>query len=65
MEEDRFLSAEAFESRMLRDAAELLNFIWLLASTYHAPELLAFLEALRYRLRTAPDRYPGRNGYLN
>lgn len=65
MEDDRFLSVDEFESRMLRDAAELLNFIWILASAYHAPELLAFQEALRHRLHEGPDVYRGPNGRLN
>jgi len=65
MEDDRFLPSEEFESRVLREAAELFNFIWLLAAAYRAPELLAFIEALRVRLREDPDVYPGRNGRLN
>lgn len=65
MEDDRFLSREEFESRVLREAVESLNYIWLLASAYRAPELLAFLEALRVRLGKSPDEVPGQNGRLN
>lgn len=44
------LREEDFESKILREAAESLNFIWLLASTYRAPELLEFLGRLRREL---------------
>jgi xanthine/CO dehydrogenase XdhC/CoxF family maturation factor len=37
---------EDFESKVLKKAAESLNFIGLLASAYRAPELLDFLEQL-------------------
>ena len=47
MEEDsNLLEEEAFESKVLQEAAESLNFIGLLASAYRAPELLDFIEKL-------------------
>lgn len=46
MSKDALMREDAFESRVLREAAESLNFIWLLASTYRAPELLEFVDAL-------------------
>lgn len=45
-----FVNEEEFESKVVREAAESLNFIWLLAEAYRAPELLKFLGRLRQGL---------------
>ena len=42
----RLIRKEDFDSRVLREAAEKLNFIYGLAIAYRAPELLDFLHAL-------------------
>jgi len=46
MIDGRLLREEDFESAVLREAADKLNFIYRLARAYRAPELLAFLRAL-------------------
>jgi len=46
MMDGRLLREEDFESAVLRDAAVKLNFIFRLARTYRAPELVGFLDAL-------------------
>ena len=47
---------EELESKVLREAAETLNFIWLLAHAYRAPEILEFLEKLRRGLCPTTER---------
>jgi hypothetical protein len=42
----RLIREEDYESQVLREAAEKLNFIYGLANAYRAPELLDFLHAL-------------------
>ena len=42
----RLLREEEFDSTVLREAAEKLNFIGRLAYAYRAPELLRFIGAL-------------------
>lgn len=62
METDwNLLEEEEFESKVLQEAAESLNFIGLLASAYRAPELLDFIEKLakgieRFRETRSPKR---------
>jgi len=52
----RLLRREDFESTVLREAADKLNFIYRLAVAYRAPELLEFLEALARSLEQARIR---------
>ena len=56
MDRRGLLSVEEYESGVLREAAKSLNFIWLCARAYRAPELLEFLEALRSRLKEQSSR---------
>lgn len=46
MIDGRLLREEDFDSAVLREAADKLNFIYRLARAYRAPELLEFLHAL-------------------
>ena len=46
MIDGRLLREEDFDSAVLREAADKLNFIYRLACTYRAPELLRFLSTL-------------------
>lgn len=55
MIDGRLLREEDFESSVLREAAETLNIIYRLASTYRAPELLAFLDAVAEGLLRPED----------
>lgn len=50
MDRKGLLSVEEYESGVLRETAKSLNFIWLCARAYRAPELLEFLDTLRSRL---------------
>jgi len=52
----RLLRAEDFESTVLKEAADKLNFIHRLALAYRAPELLRFLDALARGLEHARAR---------
>lgn len=61
-EPSHLVEEEEFESKVLQEAAESLNFIGLLASAYRAPELLDFIEKLargleRFR-KSRPRMYP-------
>ncbi len=61
-EPSHLVEEEEFESKVLQEAAESLNFIGLLASAYRAPELLAFIEKLaagleRFR-KCSPQKRP-------
>ncbi len=55
MLKESLVDEEELESKVLREAAEILNFVWLLARTYRAPELIEFLKVVRSGLRTLPD----------
>ncbi len=55
MDDGRLLREEDFESTVLREAAEKLNIIYRLASTYRAPELLEFLDAVAEGLLRPED----------
>jgi hypothetical protein len=46
MTDGPLLREEDFDSAVLREAAQMLNFIGRLAYTFRAPELLRFLGAL-------------------
>lgn len=46
MSTEALLKEGHYESTLLREAAEKLNFIWRLAYAYKPPELLHFLEDL-------------------
>jgi hypothetical protein len=46
MTDGRLLREEDFDSAVLRETAQMLNFIGRLAFTFRAPELLRFLGAL-------------------
>ena len=46
MIDGRLLREEDFDSAVLREAADKLNFIYRLACTFRAPELLRFLSTL-------------------
>ncbi len=49
-----FREEEEFESRLLREAARTMNFVWALAAAYRAPELVAFWRALAESLGERP-----------
>lgn len=55
MIDGRLLREEDFDSDVLREAAEKLNFIYRLARTYRAPELLEFLDAVAEGLLRPED----------
>lgn len=59
-----FREEEEFESKVLREAARTMNFVWELAAAYRAPELVAFLRALAGGLEGRPPEPPkeGRAG---
>lgn len=46
MSTDALLKEDRYESTVLREAAEKLNFIWRLAYAYKPPEILHFLQDL-------------------
>jgi len=56
MIDGRLLREDDFDSVVLREAAEKLNFIYGLARAYRAPELLEFLDAVAEGL-LAPEDY--------
>jgi hypothetical protein len=56
MTQARLVRREDFESTVLREAADKLNFIYRLAVAYRAPELLRFLETLARSLEQARVR---------
>ena len=47
---EALLKEDRYESTVLREAAEKLNFIWRLAYAYKPPELLCFLDDLAGKL---------------
>lgn len=51
MTHSRLLREEDFDSSVLREAADKLNFISRLAFAYRAPELVRFLQTLARSLR--------------
>ena len=51
MNTDHLLQGDRYESTVLREAAEKLNFIWRLAYAYKPPELLQFLVDLTGELQ--------------
>lgn len=55
MTDGRLLREEDFETVILRETAEKLNFIYRLAGRYRAPELLEFLDAVAEGLRRPRD----------
>lgn len=55
MIDGRLLREDDFDSVVLREAAEKLNFIYCLARTYRAPELLEFLDAVAEGLLKPED----------
>ena len=64
--ESRLLEEAEFESKVLQEAAESLNFIGLLASAYRAPELLEFIEKLAGSLARFREKNPAkRSTYPN
>lgn len=50
MNSNNLLDEAMYESTVLRQAAEKLNFIWRLAYAYQTPELLRFLDDLTEEL---------------
>jgi hypothetical protein len=50
MDSNQLLNGDKFESIVLREAADKLNFIWRLAYAYQPPELLRFLDTLASEL---------------
>jgi len=44
-----------WQSAVLREAAEKMNFVWLVASAYRPPEFLSFLDALARGLSKARE----------
>jgi hypothetical protein len=70
MNPNLLLEEERYESTVLREAAEKLNFIWRLAYAYKPPELLRFLDDLagvlaerREFLKTSIDTWNARPGH--
>ncbi len=55
MTHGRLLREEDFDSTVLKEAADKLNFISCLAFAYRAPELLRFLHALAGSLGPLED----------
>jgi hypothetical protein len=52
MNSNDLLRGDWYESTVLREAAEKLNFIWRLAYAYKPPEILQFLQDLTGELDT-------------
>lgn len=69
MNTNNLLEGDKYESTVLREAAEKINFIWQLAYAYKPPELLQFLhdltgelDARREFVRTSLATMRGRHG---
>jgi hypothetical protein len=67
MDTKTLVDGDRYESTVLREAAEKLNFIWRLAYAYKPPELLQFLVDLTGELterqdflRTSLDNWRGK-----